>query len=52
MMQGQGDRVKLKLVTNITMEKREKIRNSVDEEILKFLRAKNKYHEGVEMICT
>jgi len=34
------------------MEKREKMRNTVDEEILKFLRAKNNYHEEVEMICT
>lgn len=33
------------------MERREKIRNSVDEEILKFLRTKNKYHESVEMVC-
>lgn len=51
MMQGQGDKLKLKLVTCIVIEKREKIRKDVDEEILKFLRAKNKYHEPVDMIC-
>ena len=51
MMQGQGDKLRMKLVTHVAIERREKIRKDVDEEILKFLRAKNKYHEPVDMVC-